>query len=69
MALAVDDLASALRLLVGDDQEGLEGNPVPLYLREDRALVVGAMPTFDGRVLVPPEPPAVEGEAALVDVS
>ena len=34
-ALADEDLAAALRFLVGEDVEGREGPPVPLFLRDD----------------------------------
>ena len=34
-ALADEDLVAALRLLVGDDLEGLEGAPAPLFLCQD----------------------------------
>ena len=56
-ALADEDLTAALRFLVGEDVEGLEGAPVPLFLRADLEQVVDAMPTFDGNGLVPAVPP------------
>ena len=61
VALADEDLAAALRLLVGNDQEYPAGAPAPLFLRPDMAQVVAAMPTFNGRGLVPPVPPVAQG--------
>ena len=40
-----------------------------MFLRKDRAQVGAAMPTIDGRDLVPAEPLVVRGATALVDVS
>ena len=68
-ALSDDELAVALRLLVGDDQEYPPNAHIPLFLRKNRAEVVAAMPTFDGRGLVPPAPPGVPVVTTLVDVS
>ena len=56
-ALADEDLATALRFLVGEDVEGLEGAYVPLFLRENWQQVVEAMPTFDRSGLVSEVPP------------
>ena len=64
-----EELAAALRLLVGDDQEYPPSAFVPLFRRKDGAQVVAAMPTFDGRGLVPPAPPAVPAATAPVEVS
>nr|XP_020146409.1 actin cytoskeleton-regulatory complex protein pan1-like [Aegilops tauschii subsp. strangulata] len=69
VALADEELAVALRLLVGDDQEYPSSAIVPLLLRKDGAHVVAAMPTFDERGLVPPAPLVVPEATALVDVS
>ena len=69
VALADEELAATLLLLVGDDQEYPPSSPVPLFLRKDRAQVVAAMPTFDGRGLVPPAPRVVRGATTPVDVS
>lgn len=68
-ALSEEELAVALRLLVGDDQEYPSSAFVPLFLRKDGAQVVAAMPTFDGRGLVPPAPPGVPVATVPVDVS
>ena len=70
-ALSKEELAVPLRLLVGDDQEYPPNAHVPLFLRKDGAQVVSAMPTFDGRGLLPPAPPAapVAMATATVDVS
>ena len=69
VALADEELASALRLLVGDDQEYLPRITAPLFLREEGMQVVAAMPTFDGRGLVPPASPMAWGSMTLVEVS
>ena len=55
-ALSDEELAVALRLLVGDDQEYPPNPHAPLFLRKDGAQGVATMPTFDGRGLVPPAP-------------
>ena len=68
-SLSDDELAVALHLLVGDDQEYPPSPFVPLFLREDGAQVAAAIPTFDERGLVPPAPSRAPVAAALVDVS
>nr|XP_020155521.1 neurosecretory protein VGF-like [Aegilops tauschii subsp. strangulata] len=68
-ALPDEELAAALRLLVGDDQEYPPSAFVPLFRCKDGAQVVAARPTFDGRGLVPPAPPAVPAATAPVEVS
>ena len=68
-ALSGEELAVALRLLVGDDQEYPPSAFVPLFLRKDGSQVTAAMPTFDKRSLVPPVPLVVPEAAAPVDVS
>ena len=68
-ALPDEGLAAALRLLVGDDQEYSPSAFVPLFRRKDGAQVVAARPTFDGRGLVLPAPPAVSAATVLVEVS
>ena len=68
-ALADEELVAALRLLVGDDVEGLEGAPAPLFLRDNWQQVVDAMPTFDGPGLVPAVPPVAQEATAPVEVS
>nr|XP_020189660.1 microtubule-associated protein 4-like [Aegilops tauschii subsp. strangulata] len=67
--LSDEELAVALRLLVGDDQEYLPSATVPLFRRKDGAQVVAAMTSFDERGLVPPVPLVVPEATALVDVS
>ena len=51
-ALADEDLAAALHSLVGKVVLSLEGTPVPLFLCDDWELVVSAMPTFNGGVVL-----------------
>ena len=68
-ALSDEELAVALRLLVGDDQEYPPSAHAPLFLRKDGAQVVAAMPTFDGRGLVPLVPSEIPVATATVDVS
>ena len=68
-ALLGEELAVALRLLVGDDQEYPSSAFVRLFLRKDGAQVAAAMPTFDGCGLVPPAPPGVPMATTPVVVS
>nr|XP_040255762.1 nucleolar and coiled-body phosphoprotein 1-like [Aegilops tauschii subsp. strangulata] len=69
VALSDEELAVALRLLVGDDQEYPSSVFIPLFHRTDMARVVAARPTFDGHGLVPPAPPAVSAATVPVEVS
>nr|XP_020201555.1 proline-rich protein 36-like [Aegilops tauschii subsp. strangulata] len=55
-ALSVEELGSALRSLVGDDQGYPLDSFVPLYCRPDGAEAAAAMPIFDERGLVSPAP-------------
>ena len=52
-ALSGEELSTALRLLVGDDQEYPTNVFTPLFHHKDNALIVASKPTFDGRGLVP----------------
>ena len=68
-ALPDKELAAALRLLVGDDQEYPSRAFIPLLLRKDGAQAAAAMPTFDGRGLVPLAPPGAPVAAVPMVVS
>nr|XP_020172929.1 dynactin subunit 1-like [Aegilops tauschii subsp. strangulata] len=69
VALSDEELAVALRLLVGDDQEYPPSTIVPLFHRKDGAQVAAAMPTFGERGLVPPAPLVVPEATVPVLVS
>ena len=64
-----EELGTALRSLVGDDQGYPPDTFVPLYRRPDGAKVAAAMPVFDGCGLVPPVPSKAHVVTALVMVS
>ena len=68
-ALSDSELATALHLLVGDDQEYPPSVFTPLFCRKDGAQVVAARPTFDGRGLVPPVLSGAPSVQKLVEVS
>nr|XP_020192514.1 transcription initiation factor TFIID subunit 3-like [Aegilops tauschii subsp. strangulata] len=68
-ALPDGELAAALRLLVGDDQEYPPSAFVPLFRRKDGAQIVAARPTFDGRGLVPPAPTGAPMAPTAVELS
>ena len=68
-ALADKYLAIALRFLVGEDVEGVEGGHVPLFLCDDWQQVVNAMPTFGGSGLVQEVPPEGQEAAAPLELS
>nr|XP_020174388.1 uncharacterized protein KIAA0754-like [Aegilops tauschii subsp. strangulata] len=68
-ALSAEELGTALRSLVGDDQGYPPSSFIPLYRRPDGAETAAAMPVFDGRGLVPPAPSDVPVATTPVVVS
>ena len=68
-ALPNGELAAALCLLVGDDQEYPPSIFSPLFRRQDGAQVMAARPTFDGRGLVPPAPTRAPVAPTSVELS
>nr|XP_020153724.1 translation initiation factor IF-2-like [Aegilops tauschii subsp. strangulata] len=68
-ALPNGELAAALRLLVGDDQEYPPSVFIPLFRRTDGAQVMAARPSFDGRGLVPSAPTEAHVAPTPVELS
>ena len=68
-ALSDRELATVLRLLVGDDQEYPSSIFTPLFCCEDGAQVAASRPTFDGRGLVLPAPTGPPAALKPVELS
>nr|XP_020186038.1 translation initiation factor IF-2-like [Aegilops tauschii subsp. strangulata] len=69
VALSDEELRSALRSLVGNDQGYPPDSFVPLFRHSNGAEAAAVMPVFDGRGLVPPAPSNVLVTMTQVDVS
>ena len=65
--LSDEELSKAVRTLLGKDQGGPPDTHLPLYRREDGEKIVAAMPFFNERGIMPPEPSLPAG--SLVNVS
>ena len=68
-ALPDDELATVLRLIVGDNQEHPPSAFVPLFQCRDREEFVASRPTFDARGLVPPVLAGASATPKPVEVS
>ena len=68
-ALFDDELAMALHLLVGDDQEYPPNVFTPMFRRKDGEQVMVGRPTLDGRGLVPPTPTGAPAAPTPVELS
>ena len=68
-ALPDGELATALHLLVGDDQDYPPSVFVPLFRCSDWEQIVASRLTFDGRGLLPPAPTGAPAAPKLVELS